>query len=109
MNTIDQIIKNALVQKSQYKDLKVAYEMDNDLEEVIIQGRVKFMDDYGDEDFVSTLLINPTYLDLAIFVNDRINITQDDHHVFLEKSYEHSFENEGTPEETHIIAYELGS
>lgn len=109
MNTIDRIIKNAIVEKSQYKDLKVAYEMDNDLNEVIIQGRVKFLDDYGDEDVQSEVFVNPTYLDLAIFVNDRINITQDDHHVFLEKMYKHSMENEGQPEETQIIAYELGS
>lgn len=109
MNAIDRIIKKAITEKSQYKDLKVDYQMDNDLDEVIMQGRVKFMDDYGDEDVQSVIFVNPTYLDLAIFVNDRINITQDDHHVFLESMYKHSVENPGAQDEIQIITYDLGS
>jgi hypothetical protein len=70
---------------------------------------MRFLNDYEGEDIYSEIMTNATYMDLAIFVNEQIHKSQDDHHVFLEDLYPHSIQNEGTPEAVQVYAYALGS
>lgn len=107
--TIHNIIKKAISTNGKYKECKVEYAIDEDLNTVIGQGSIKFVDDYGDQLEYSEIYNNPTYLDLAIFVNDRINESGDNHHTFLEGMYRYAIENEGTENEIHVYTYALGS
>ncbi len=73
-----------------------AYKMDivgvpiNNLDNIAIKGKFKFYqkcDPFFSEkgkDYISKLVTNPTWLEVAILANDMIKITGDKHHVFLE-------------------------
>lgn len=72
-----------------------AYEdYQNNLDEVAIEGRVMMktehqsffggMAEENRKDYESEVLENPTWLDLCLCANDMINLTGDNHHIFLE-------------------------
>ena len=70
-----------------------AYEVDekevpiNNLTDIVVEGKVKFISPKGiwrNEKYISKVVENPTWLDIAILANEMIQKTQDTHHVFLE-------------------------
>jgi hypothetical protein len=88
----------------QYRDY-VSYSAYTDdytdnLDEVAVEGRVQFIEEVdtpndigmvmGDvpyetrENYISPVMENPTWLEVALLANDMINCTGDNHHVFLE-------------------------
>lgn len=107
---IKNIIENAIKSHGIHKEVVVNISLDNQLHETIAQGRVQFLNDYMQYYFedranvYSKEFINPTYLDLAVFVNDQIHEMNDYHHVFLEKVLKLQ-EKDGVQ----IFSYELGS
>lgn len=108
MNTVDKMINNALKKSGQEK-LVVNYQLENALDDTICHQKVQFVNDYGDEDIKSRVIENPTYMDLALFVNEQIINSGDDQHVFLEDIYPLNVENENTENEIHLYSYALGS
>ena len=59
----------------------------NNLTDVVVKGKVKFISPKGiwrNEKYISKVVENPTWLDIAILANEMILKTQDTHHVFLE-------------------------
>jgi hypothetical protein len=84
--------------------------MGKDLDDVVAEGRVQFVNNYMEFYFedrpnvYSKIFIDPTYLDLAVFVNDQIHEMEDYHHVFLENALKVE-EKDGIL----IYAYDLGS
>ena len=63
----------------------------NNLDEIAFEGKIRFREkrdplwssQHG-ADFESQVLINPTWLDLAVVANKMIETVRDFHHVFLE-------------------------
>ena len=59
----------------------------DNLDEIAIEGKVQFIQEqnYGEgERYVSPVVENPTWLQVAVLANEMINTTGDTHHVFLE-------------------------
>ena len=87
----------------------------DNIDDVAVTGRVQFRTDFEDffgstplgerKNYVSEVVEDPTWLDLALLANDMINCTGDNHHVFLE-----GIEKTGqffTEEEGFVIIYEF--
>ena len=72
---------------SVYGDDANGLPVDN-LDEVAVRGRVQFVDDFGlwhsGEPYVSPIVSNPTWLEVAVLANEMIKVTGDYHHIFLE-------------------------
>jgi hypothetical protein len=102
------MLNDAIKKNGTNKETCVEYCLNNSLDEVVTNGRVQFLNDYVEYYFedrpnvYSREFINPTYLDLAVFVNDQISHI--DSHVFLEKCM-FVEEKDGVK----IYSYELGS
>ena len=86
-----------------------AYHSDDDdiyydnLDEVAVEGRVQFVEEVDTpnsmgmvmgnvpydtrKNYVSPVMENPTWLEVALLANDMINCTGDNHHIFLEAIY----------------------
>jgi hypothetical protein len=70
----------------------------DNLDEVAVKGRVQFRQPYqaffggmaveARADYKSEILEDPTWLEVALCANDAINITGDNHHIFLEGIYQ---------------------
>jgi len=61
----------------------------DNLDEVPIEGRVKFIDPYawvqdGHKPYESEVVESPTWLEICQLMNDAINTTGDTHHIYLE-------------------------
>ena len=59
------------------------------LDEVAVKGRVQFFLDYESfwgegKDYLSDVITDPTWLDVAYLADEMIRVTGDGHHVFLE-------------------------
>lgn len=71
----------------------------NNLNEVAIVGSGRFVAEYNDfyadegTDYISDLITNPTWLDVAILANDMIKTTGDNTHIYLEAVHDM---NDGT-------------
>lgn len=90
-----------------------AYPLDDDelpvdnLDEIAFSGRCKFVQPAGlwsDKAYESIVQINPTWLDVARLANDMIQITGNDHHVYLEGIGRVSSESDVT-----VLGFEMGS
>lgn len=105
-----QLIEKAIKEHGLHKEVVVEISLDNDLKDIIAIGRVQFLNDYIEyyfddkKNIYSKEFVNPTYLDLAVFVNDQIHEMNDFHHVFLEKVLKIEEKNG-----VQIFSYELGS
>jgi hypothetical protein len=83
---------NALKEDHRFIVTYSAYELDSvgmpsdNLDEVPHKGTFVVVSDnhWGDCDYKSEPITNPTWLELCVLANAAINITGDDHHVFLE-------------------------
>ena len=81
-----------------------AYEDYTDnLDEVAVEGRVQFIEEIDTpneigmvmgnvpydtrKNYISPVMENPTWLEVALLANDMINETGDNHHIFLEAIY----------------------
>lgn len=67
----------------------VFYSVDADMNEVAIEGTVNIIYHHDGfwgegEDYKSPTVVNPTWLQLAVFANEAINVTGDKHHIFFE-------------------------
>lgn len=108
--TNEKMLQNAVEAHGLYKDVLVKLALDHQLNDVVAPGRVQFLNDYMEYYFedrsnvYSKEFTNPTYLDLAVFVNDQIHEMEEEHHVFLEKVLKVE-EKDGVQ----IFSYELGS
>lgn len=90
----DRDLANGKVYRDQVAFSSYADDWSDNLDEVAIKGRIQFQTEYQDffggmstevrEDYKSEILEDPTWLDLCLCANDMINITGDNHHIFLE-------------------------
>jgi len=67
----------------------VFYSVDEDMDAIAIEGTAQVTmphDGFWGEgkDYISPIVVNPTWLQLAMFANEGINVTGDNHHVFFE-------------------------
>ena len=73
----------------------------DNLDEVAVEGRVQFVEEVDEpsevtgmvmgnvpydtrKNYISPVMENPTWLEVALLANDMINCTGDNHHIFLE-------------------------
>lgn len=77
-----------IVTYSAYELDEVGMPIDN-LDEVPYKGTfvVVSEDHWGEFDYESNPITDPTWLDLAVLANEAINVTGDEHHVFLEAAH----------------------
>lgn len=75
-------ISSAIFEKGKYKKFNISYAMDNDLDDVIVQGKVRI--EYGYTELKTDVLMNPTYLDAVVTINDLMNIEDFGDHHYLE-------------------------
>jgi hypothetical protein len=108
---IQQRVANAIkgkcyVQFSAYQQDKHGLPVDN-LDEVAFHGKVKFVikqDSWRADTYMSPVITNPTWLDVAILANEMIKQTKDTHHVYLE-----DIEATGKQGEVTILEFVMGS
>lgn len=73
-------IENAIFTKGKYKNFEISYAMDEDLDSLFTIGSIRV--EYAD--LKTDVLINPTYLDIVVAVNDLMNIESFGDHHYLE-------------------------
>lgn len=104
------ILESAIQLHGCHKEVAVLISFEHELHDVVAEGRVQFVNDYMEYYFedrpnvYSKEFFNPTYLNLAVFVNDQIHEMKDYHHVFLEGCLKLE-EKDGVQ----VFSYELGS
>lgn len=83
---------------------------ENILDQVAIEGKVKlvqssegFFGGSASKDYESKVLVNPTWLHVAICANEMIKTTGDFHHVYLEGVYKSRKRNRDG-----VVLYEFG-
>jgi hypothetical protein len=97
MDSFDERIRKALKGKKQYVIYSAySYHQDmmpiDNLEDIAFHGKIQIVhkhdrnwDDENTGDWVSPILLNPTWLDLCVAANSMIKHCGDTHHIFLEK------------------------
>jgi hypothetical protein len=73
-------IEKAIYEKGKYKDFNISYAMNEDLDALFTEGKIRIEYVHLHTD----ILINPTYLDIVVAVNDLMNIEDFGDHRFLE-------------------------
>jgi hypothetical protein len=83
-------IEEAILASGQ-KKVRVIYSVEADVDKVAVEGKVVlvgFADDFWggkkSKNYHSEVLINPTWLEVAVRANEMIRVTRDTHHSFLE-------------------------
>ena len=108
-NAYDKIqdeVEKAIKESGQKIELKyAAYDWDdadiplNNLKEVPVKGKVKFVDQ-GEwtsnyKPFESDICDSPTWLEIAVIANKMVTVTGDKHHVFLESLGDYEVDDNG--------------
>jgi len=71
-------------------DRKVFYSVDKDMNEVAIEGTCRIVMPHdvwgsdGGEDYASPVVVNPTWIQLAVLADQGIRVCGDYHHIFFE-------------------------